>query len=124
MDARRIFEGRAALTVAAEQFIRRMMRFAPGATAGFRMRVSPGGCSGLSVTFDLASEQGQNEALWTPSGLRIFFDPASSLLLDGAVVDFVETRSHTGFTVTIKATAGQSCSQDATLVPIGSLVRG
>ena len=117
-------EGSAVLTGAAEQFIRRMMRFAPGETAGFRMKVTPGGCSGFSVTFDLASELGPNEVLWTPGGLRIFLDPGSSLLLNGAEVDFTETRSHTGFSVTSKGAAGPSCSQASTLVSIGSLVRG
>jgi iron-sulfur cluster assembly accessory protein len=118
------FEGTAVLTAAADQFIRRMMRFVPGETAGFRMKVTPGGCSGFSVTFDLASERGPNEVLWTPSGLRVFLDPGSSMLLDGAEVDFIETRSHTGFTVTSKGAAGPSCSQASTLVPFGSLVRG
>ena len=117
-------EGSAVLTVAAEQFIRRMMRFAPGATAGFRMKVTPGGCSGPSVSFDLASELGPNEVLWSPAGLRIFLDHGSSSTLDGAVVDFIESRSHTGFTVTSKGPAEPSCSQAATLEPIGSLVRG
>lgn len=118
------FEGSAVLTAAAEQFIRRMMRFVPGETAGFRMKVTPGGCSGFSVTFDLASELAPNEVLWAPRGLRIFLNQGSSLLLDGAEVDFIETRSHTGFTVTSKGAAGPSCSQASTLVPIGSLVRG
>ena len=117
------FEGTAVLPAAAEQFIRRMMRFASGVTAGFRMKVTPGGCSGFSVTFDLASELGSNEVLWAPGGLRIFLDPGSSLLLEGAEVDFIETRSHTGLTVTKKGTAGPSCSQASTLVPIASLVR-
>ena len=117
------FDGTAVLTAAAAQFIRRMMRFAPGAAAGFRLKVTPGGCSGLSVTFDLAADLEADEVLWAPAGLRIFLDQGSSLLLDGAVVDFVETRSQTGFAVTSPATTGQSCSQSATLVPIGSLVR-
>ena len=117
------FEGTAVLTAAAERFIRRMLRLAPGA-AGFRIKATTGGCSGISVTFDLASERGPNEVLWTPSGLRVFLDPGSSMLLDGAEVDFIETRSHTGFTVTSKGAAGPSCSQASTLVPFGSLVRG
>ena len=100
-----------------------MLRLAPGA-AGFRIKATTGGCSGISVTFDLASEREPNEVLWTPAGLCIFLDRGSSLLLDGAVVDFIETRSHTGFTVTTQAATGQSCWQSATLVPIGSLVRG
>jgi iron-sulfur cluster assembly accessory protein len=117
-------EGNIALTAAAETFIRRIMRFTTSAEAGFRLRVSPGGCSGLSVTFDLAPEPEPHEVIWTPSGLRIFLDAGSCLLLDEAVVDFTETRSQTGFFVTTKGVAGKCCSQASTMVSIASLVRG
>ena len=40
------------LTQAAEKFIRRMMRFAAGPEAVFRLKVTPGGCSGYAVEFD------------------------------------------------------------------------
>jgi len=117
-------EGNIVLTAAAEKFIRRMMRFTASAEAGFRIRVAPGGCSGLSVSFDLAAEPETNEVIWTPAGLRIFLDAGSCLLLDEAVVDFVETRAQTGFSVTTKGVAEKCCSQASTMVSIASLVRG
>ena len=112
------------LTAAAEKFIRRMMRFVTSEKAGFRLKVAPGGCSGLSVTFDTAVEPAPNEFVWTPSGLRVFLDPSSKLLLDQATIDFSETLASTGFVVTTKGPAEACCSSQApTLVSIGSMAR-
>ena len=83
------------LTPAAEKFIRRMMRCGMDSDSGFRLKVRPGGCSGLGVEFDLAAEPGMDEVVWTHSELRIFLDSASCLLLNGAIVDFIDSRSHT-----------------------------
>jgi len=111
------------LTPAADKFIRRMMRCSTGATSGFRLKVRPGGCSGLAVEFDLAAEPGVNEVVWTHSELRIFLDSASCLLLDGSVVDFVDSRSLTGFVVATPGGTAQACAPASTLVPASALVR-
>jgi iron-sulfur cluster assembly protein len=111
------------LTPPAEKFIRRMMRCGTGSNFGFRLKVRSGGCSGLAVEFDLAAEPGADEVVWTRSDLRIFLDSASSLLLDGSVVDFLDSRSLTGFVVTTPGRAAQACSPASTLVPVDSLVK-
>jgi len=113
----------AVLTPAAVSFIRRMLRFVAGPNAGFNLRVSPGGCSGLAAVFDLAAEPKVNDIVWEPEGLRIFLDEKSCHLLDGAVVDFKESIAQTGFAITTRGTAPQLCGQAATMVPVGSLVR-
>jgi iron-sulfur cluster assembly accessory protein len=111
------------LTPAAEKFIRRMMRCASDANSGFRLEVRPGGCSGLAVEFDLAAKPGMNEFVWKHSDLRIFLDNASCLLLNGSVVDFIDSRSVTGFVVTTPGGTAQACSTASTLVPVDALVR-
>jgi len=111
------------LTPAAEKFIRRMMRCNTASNSGFRLKVRPGGCSGLAVEFDLAAEPEANEVVWTHSGLRIFLDSVSCLLLNGSVVDFVESRSHTGFVISTPGTTAQACAPASTLVPLDALVR-
>ena len=112
------------LTPAAEKFIRRMMRFVTSEKAGFRLKVAPGGCSGFSVTFDTAIEPAANEFVWTPSGLRVFLDPSSKVLLDQATVDFSETLASNGFVVKTKGPAETCCSSQApTLVSIGLSAR-
>jgi len=111
------------LTPAAEKFVRRMMRCASDANSGFRLKVRPGGCSGLAVEFDLAEEPGANEVVWKHSELRIFLDSASCLLLKGSVVDFIDSRSVTGFVVTTPGGTAQACAPASTLVPVDALVR-
>ena len=111
------------LTPAAEKFIRRMARCGTGTNPGFRLKVRPGGCSGLAVEFDLAAEPGVNEVVWKHSGLRIFLDTASFLLLDGTIVDFIDSRSLTGFVVTRPGGTAQACAPASTLVPVESLIR-
>ena len=111
------------LMPAAEKFIRRMMRCASNSTSGFRLKVQPGGCSGLAVEFDLADEPEKNQIVWTHSGLRIFLDNASCLLLNGATVDFIDSRSLTGFVVTTPGGTAQSCSPASTLISTEMLVR-
>jgi iron-sulfur cluster assembly accessory protein len=111
------------LTPAAEKFIRRMMRLNADATAGFRLRVRPGGCSGLAVEFDLAAAPALDEVVWEHAKLRIFVDRASCLLLNEAVVDFVDSRSLTGFVVTTPGRTAQACSPASTLVPVEALIR-
>jgi iron-sulfur cluster assembly accessory protein len=111
------------LRPAAEKFIRRMMRCGAGINSGFRLKVRPGGCSGLAVEFDLAAEPGVNEVVWTHSELRIFLDSASCLLLDGATVDFIDSRSLTGFVITTPGGTAHACAPASTLVPVDALVR-
>jgi iron-sulfur cluster assembly accessory protein len=111
------------LTPAAEKFIRRMMRCGTGSNPGFRLKVRPGGCSGLAIEFDLAAEAAVNEVVWTNSKLRIFLDSASCLLLNGATVNFIDSRSHTGFVITTPGGTAQACAPASTLVPIDALVR-
>lgn len=112
-----------ALTPAAEKFIRRMLRFGAGTAAGFRFRVRSGGCSGLAVEFDLAAEPASNEIVWEHAGLRIFLDRESELLLDGAMVDFQEAFSQTGFVVATPDQTSQACGQASKFVPVQALVQ-
>ena len=109
------------LTPAAEKFIRRMMRCAPN--SGFRLKVRHDGFSGLAVEFDLAAEPGANEVVWTHSELRLFLDSVSCLLLNGSVVDFIDSRSLTGFVITTPGKTARPCSPASTFVPVDALVR-
>jgi iron-sulfur cluster assembly accessory protein len=111
------------LTPAAEKFISRMMRCGTDTNPGFKLKVRPGGCSGLAVEFDPAAEPGVNEVVWIHSELRIFLDNASCLLLKGAIVDFIDSRSHTGFVVTTPGGTAQACAPASTLVPVDAIVR-
>jgi iron-sulfur cluster assembly accessory protein len=106
------------LTPAAEKLIRRMIRFAAAPDAVFKLNVSRGGCSGYAVTFDLANRPAANDVVWDHGGLRLSFDIKSSQLLDGSVVDFVESISHSGFVVHAPQGTGDACSPAASVVPV------
>jgi len=111
------------LTAAAAGFIRRFTRFATGPEAGFQMRVTPGGCSGYATAFDLVTTPKEGDVVWETEGLRIYLDAASSKLLEGATVDFVETIAQTGFAIKKAGEAAASCDSSPNMVTLASLTR-
>jgi iron-sulfur cluster assembly accessory protein len=112
------------LTPAAAAFIGRFLRFATGPKAGFQLKVTPGGCSGFATEFDLVASPRAGNLLWEFEGLRIFLDPASCKVLEGATLDFMETLAHTGFVVRTPGATQTACDSSANLVSIHSLMRG
>jgi iron-sulfur cluster assembly accessory protein len=106
------------ITPAAEKFIRKMMRFAKGPEPAFRMLVTPGGCSGYAVTFDLQDAPGADDCVWEKSGLRISSDQKTCTLLDGATLDFSESLRQTGFVVTVAGGNAECCSSGSKLVSV------
>jgi len=102
------------LTPAAEKFIRRVLRFEGGPDAGFRLSVSPGGCSGLSAEFSVEAAPGPGEAVFQFQGIKFFLPAESRLMLDGVTVDFVETATQTGFVFHDPKQANCGCKTGAT----------
>lgn len=85
------------LTPAAEKFIRRLLRFDGGPGSGLRLRVSPGGCSGLAAEFNVANAPGAGEKAVVLDGVTLFLAAESRLLLDGVTIDFADTPLQSGF---------------------------
>ncbi len=85
------------VTPSAEKFIKRMLRFDGGPSGGFRLLVTPGGCSGLAAEFSVESEPKKGEAVVEVSGLKLFLPAESRLLLEGVTIDFAETPMQSGF---------------------------
>lgn len=105
------------ITPAAAAFVRRMLRMSGAEHGGFRLVVSPGGCSGLNSEFSVEGAPRQGDAVVDVDGFRLFLPPASALLLDGAVMDFVDSAVATGL---VFQTRGGSCAcsdADATPAP-------
>ena len=87
------------ITSAAERFMRRMVRFGgAGADAGFRLTVTPGGCSGYSSEFTVEPAPKPGDAALDVNGLKVFLPAQSRLMLDGFTVDFTETAMESGLT--------------------------
>ncbi|MGA8148011.1 MAG: iron-sulfur cluster assembly accessory protein [Gallionellaceae bacterium] len=85
------------ITPRAESFMRRMIRFNGGAAeAGFRLMVTPGGCSGFNSSFTVESAPLQGDAVLDSNGVRIFLPAESRIMLEGVTVDFADTAMSTG----------------------------
>jgi iron-sulfur cluster assembly accessory protein len=84
------------LTPAAEKFIRLMLRADGQAGSGFRLSVSPGGCSGLAADISVLAAPAPGDAVVERNGLRLFLPAESRMLLDGVTVDFADSAAQTG----------------------------
>ncbi|MGD9545821.1 MAG: HesB/IscA family protein [Methylocystis sp.] len=84
------------LTPAAQKFIRRMIQFSANPGGGFRLMVTPGGCSGLSAVFDVEAAPRDGDKEFTVEGVKFFLPAESRLLLDGVAIDFTDSASGGG----------------------------
>lgn len=115
------------LTPQAERFIRRMLRFGGvGDDGGFRLCVSPGGCSGLNAEFSMEKDPQPGDAVVVYNGLRLFLPAPSRTLLQGVTIDFVDTPISSGFVfhdpkATQCGTCGSTTSAGSATVPIASI---
>ncbi|CAN5375781.1 iron-sulfur cluster assembly accessory protein [soil metagenome] len=84
------------ITPAAEKFIRLMIRADGDASSGFRLAVSPGGCSGLAADMSVKREPTAGDAVVERNGLKLFLPAESRILLEGVTIDFADTATQTG----------------------------
>ena len=75
------------VTPAAETFMRRMVRFSGTPQAGFRLTVSPGGCSGFATHFSVEALALADESTLDVNGLSVFLPAPTHALLQGATLD-------------------------------------
>jgi iron-sulfur cluster assembly accessory protein len=108
-----MLEPRVTLTPAAQKFMRRLVRFSDHPTGGFRLSVSPGGCSGFNSVFTVEPEPLSNDAVLQVDGLQVFLPAESRLLLDGVTVDFTETALQSGLAF-INPNSQAACCSTAT----------
>ena len=84
------------ITPAAQKFMRMMLRVDGGMGSGFRLAVSPGGCSGLAADISVRAEPQVGDAVVERDGVKLFLPAESRLLLDGVTIDFADTPTQTG----------------------------
>jgi len=98
------------ITPSAEKFMRRMVRFNGGSPqAGFRLKVTAGGCSGLASEFTVEAALPPGDASVDCNGLKVFLPAESRLLLEGVTIDFSDTMGATGLTFYNPQAAAHSC---------------
>jgi iron-sulfur cluster assembly protein len=98
------------LTPAAAKFIGRLLRFDGGPGSGFRLVVTPGGCSGLSAQFAIEAAPQAGDGIFEFGGLTFFLPAESRLLLDGVTVDFAESPTQSGFVFHDPRNVGGTCA--------------
>lgn len=96
---------------AAEKFIRRMVKFSGmPASAGFRLIVTAGGCSGYSSEFTVEAQPAPGDEVADVNGIKVFLPAETRLLLDGVIVDFADTPTKSGLTFVNPNAAPCACS--------------
>jgi iron-sulfur cluster assembly accessory protein len=84
------------ITPAAQKFIRFMLRTDGGPQSGYRLAVSPGGCSGLAADISIKAAPEPGEAVVERDGVKLFLPAESRILLEGVTIDFADTAAQTG----------------------------
>src|SRR5437763_9638645 len=67
-------------------------------TAGLRVRVIPGGCSGFQYSLNIEEESRQGDYILDEHDVRLFIDMFSAQYLNGVVIDYVTNVMGSGFT--------------------------
>ena len=85
------------LTDSAQNTLSRFIAQADRPIGGLRIGVTAGGCSGYQYSMALEETAGEDDTVLEVGELRVFVDPESLPLLNGATVDFVESLEGAGF---------------------------
>ncbi|MGH9883011.1 MAG: HesB/IscA family protein [Pyrinomonadaceae bacterium] len=67
-------------------------------TAGLRVRVVPGGCSGFQYSLNIEEESRQGDFVLNEHGVTLFLDMFSAQYLNGVEIDYVSGVMGSGFT--------------------------
>ncbi len=79
-------------------------------TAGLRVRVVPGGCSGFSYSLNIEEESRAGDSIIEKEGVRLFVDMFSGQYLNGVQIDHTSNMMGSGFTFeNPNATGGCGC---------------
>jgi iron-sulfur cluster assembly protein len=84
-------------------------------TAGLRVRVVPGGCSGFQYSLNIEEDSRQGDNVIDKDGIRIFVDMFSTQYLNGIRIDHTSNMMGSGFTFeNPNATGGCGCGTSFT----------
>lgn len=84
-------------------------------TAGLRVRVVPGGCSGFQYSLNIEENSRSGDHIMDAHGVRLFVDMFSAQYLNGVKIDYVTNMMGSGFTFeNPNATGGCGCGSSFT----------
>lgn len=85
------------LTPKAAKAIQRFIKFSETPVIGMRVSVSGGGCSGYQYGLKLEATPAADDAVLEVDGIKMLVDPDTRPLVDGLVIDFIDTMTESGF---------------------------
>jgi iron-sulfur cluster assembly accessory protein len=84
-------------------------------TAGLRVSVLPGGCSGFKYSLNIEERPLEDDMVAEINGVRVFVDGFSAQYLAGITIDYVSSMQGSGFTFNNpNATGGCGCGSSFT----------
>jgi iron-sulfur cluster assembly protein len=85
------------LTASAVNAVKRFIDSSEKEIAGLRIRIAGGGCSGYQYAMRLEAEIAEDDVVKECSGVTMLIDKESQGLLNGVIVDFIDTMEGSGF---------------------------
>lgn len=86
-----------------------------GESAGLRVSVLPGGCSGFKYSLNIEERSLEDDLVLESAGVRVFVDGFSAQYLNGVTIDYTSSMQGSGFTFTNpNATGGCGCGSSFT----------
>lgn len=85
------------LTESAAEKVGELIKGRDGDTAGLRVGVRGGGCSGFTYFLEFADAANKGDRELESFGVRLYVDPKSFLYLMGTEVDYVDSLAGSGF---------------------------
>lgn len=106
------------LTPRAAEEVRKFMveEKVPAETAGLRIGVLPGGCSGFKYSLSIEEKAAEDDVVLESSGVRLFVDSFSVQHLNGVTLDYKSNFQESGFAFeNPNATGGCGCGSSFTV---------
>ena len=87
----------------------------PTESAGLRVSVLPGGCSGFKYSLNVEERALEDDMVAEVNGVRVFVDGFSAQYLTGVTIDYVSSMQGSGFTFSNpNASGGCGCGSSFT----------
>jgi iron-sulfur cluster assembly protein len=105
------------LTDRAAEEVRKFMQAeqVPAESAGLRVSVLPGGCSGFRYSLNIEERPLEDDMILDVNHVRVFVDGFSAQYLNGTTIDYVSSMQGSGFTFSNpNATGGCGCGSSFT----------
>mgnify|MGYP000532407890 CR=1 FL=1 len=100
------------ITAAAVDQVKQLMSKAPTGSLGIKIGVKSGGCTGLSYTFDYATDSNTGDEIIKKDDAIVIIDAKAVMYIIGSNLDYVTNNMQSGFVFTNpNATSGCGCGK-------------